>query len=115
MLEYFVHLDVNDPPPDLVLATADVPDNVSRKRIDASRLPTGWRATPPPPALVRLGDDFVERSEHCILLVPSAIAPRENNWLVNPQHPDFKKITGRDIEPLNHDPRMFRRGRHTPD
>ena len=36
MLEYFVHLDPEDAPDDLVLATADVPDNVSRKRIQAA-------------------------------------------------------------------------------
>lgn len=35
MLEYFVHLDPEDAPDDLVLATADVPDKLSRERIQA--------------------------------------------------------------------------------
>jgi hypothetical protein len=39
MLEYFVHLDPEDSPDDLVLATADVPDGVSRRRLLASELP----------------------------------------------------------------------------
>ena len=38
MLEYFVHLDPEDAPDDLVLATADVPDNVSRERDSSPRI-----------------------------------------------------------------------------
>jgi len=56
MLEYFVHLDPEDAPDDLVLATADVPDGLSRKRIQALELPVNWRETPAPPALAQIGD-----------------------------------------------------------
>ena len=35
MLEYFVHLDADDPPPDLVLAVADVPDDLKREQRSA--------------------------------------------------------------------------------
>jgi hypothetical protein len=35
----------------------------------------------------------------------------ENNWLINPQHPEFRKIALHAPEPLRYDPRMFRRGR----
>jgi RES domain-containing protein len=44
-------------------------------------------------------------------LVPSVLAPRENNCLLNPAHPDYKKIAVRGLEPLNYDPRMFRKPR----
>ena len=46
-----------------------------------------------------------------MLLVPSVLAPNENNWLVNPVHPDYKKIVVREVEPLSYDPRMFRKQR----
>ena len=50
MLEYFVHLDPEDAPDDLVLATADVPDNLSREQDFRLReLPADWRETPAPP------------------------------------------------------------------
>ena len=111
MLEYFAHLDSNDPPDDLVLATADIPENLSRKRIEPSKLPANWRSSPAPPSLARLGDDFIEKAEHCLLLIPSVLASAENNWLINPQHPEFKKIVVRNVEPLNYDPRMFRKQR----
>jgi RES domain-containing protein len=109
MLEYFVHLDPEDPPDDLVLASAEVPDSVSRERVQASALPADWRQVPAPPGLAQIGDEFVKNAEKCALLVPSALAVSENNWLLNPQHPEFKEITVRPAEPLSYDPRMFRK------
>lgn len=112
MLEYFVHLDPEDPPDDLVLATADVPESLSGERVEASALPADWRETPAPPRLARMGDEFVKKAEHCVLLVPSALAVSENNWLINPRHSEFKRITANRVEPLRYDPRMFRKVPH---
>jgi RES domain-containing protein len=111
MLEYFVHLDPEDSPDDLVLAAADVPDNVSRARVAISGVPANWRDTPAPPELALIGDEFVRKAEACVLLVPSALAVQENNWLINPLHREFGAITVNAVEPLRYDPRMFRRGR----
>ena len=109
MLEYFVHLDSEDPPDDLVLAVAEVPESLSRGRVEAAALSANWREVSAPPALARIGDEFVKRAENCLLLVPSALAVNENNWLINPQHSEFKQITVHQAEPLRYDPRMFRR------
>ena len=111
MLEYFVHLDVDDPPGDLVLAVAEVPDDLARERVETSSLPANWRESAAPPELARLGDEFAQRGENCLLLVPSVLAPNENNCLINPAHPDYKRIVVREVEPLSYDPRMFRRQR----
>jgi RES domain-containing protein len=110
MLEYFVHLDPEDAPDDLVLATADVPDNLSRERLQTGEMPSCWRETPAPPELAQIGDEFVKKAENCLLLVPSALAVNENNWLIDPQHSEFKKIALHAPEPLRYDPRMFRNG-----
>lgn len=116
MLEYFVHLDPEDAPEDLILAAADVPDSVSRQRIKASELPANWRETPAPPDLAKIGDEFVTKAEMCVLMVPSALAVSENNWLINPHHPGFSQIVVHATEPLRYDSRMFpeksRRTRH---
>ena len=109
MLEYFVHLDPEDAPDDLVLATADIPESLRRERVEASALPANWRDAPAPPSLAQIGDEFVNKARNCVLLVPSALAVRENNWLINPQHPEFKRIALHPTEPLRYDPRMFRR------
>ncbi len=111
MLEYFVHLDPGDSPEDLVLAIAEVPEEMSRERVPVDKLPADWRETPAPPELAQIGDDFVKRDESCVLQVPSALATSEYNWLINPQHPEFHRIVLRSPEPLHYDPRMFSRSR----
>lgn len=107
-LEYFVHLDKDDPPEDLVLAVAQIPADLQSERIEIARLPPNWRDPAAPPQLARIGDDFAQRGKRCLLFVPSALAPEENNCLVNPTHSDFAKIVLEDVKPLSYDPRMFR-------
>lgn len=111
LLEYFVHLDQDDPPADLVLATAEIPDDLPRSQIELAQLPSNWREPVAPPELAQIGDEFVREREHCLLLVPSAIVPAEFNWLVNPAHPDYKRIIVHNLEPVSYDARMFGRGR----
>ena len=107
MLEYFVHLDKDDPPPDLVLAVAEIPETIKRERIELSRLPARWRDFPAPPELTKWGDEFASQARHCLLFVPSALAPHEWNCLLNPAHPDYKRIAVAPLEALSFDPRMF--------
>jgi RES domain-containing protein len=107
MLEYFVHLDADDAPPDLVLVTAEIPSDLPNERVTTDDLPPQWRRSPAPGELVRIGDEFVQRAERCVLIVPSALAPHENNWLLNPQHASFHRITVSPPEALSYDPRMF--------
>ena len=107
MLEYFVHLSADDAPPDLVLVSAEIPDDLPKERVAVDELPSQWRRSPAPAELARLGDEFVRRAERFVLIVPSALAPNENNWLLNPQHADFRKVVVSGMEPLNYDPRMF--------
>jgi hypothetical protein len=44
----------------------------------------------------------------------SVLALDENNLLINPAHPDYKRIEIHDLEPLSYDPRMFeKQGDHS--
>lgn len=110
MLEYFVHIEPEDTPADLAMIAADVPDGVPRELIRANRLPQNWRQMPAPPELAALGDEFVQRRRSAILIIPSALAPVESNWLINPVHPAFSQIQILRAEPFVYDLRMFRRG-----
>jgi RES domain-containing protein len=115
MLEYFVHLDKEDPPSDLVLAVAEIPDSIRRETVKAASLPSNWRDPAAPPALTRFGNEFAHKAQHCLLRVPSVLAPAENNYLVNPAHADYRKIIFHELEPLSYDSRLFsnqRRRRH---
>jgi RES domain-containing protein len=111
MLEYFVHLDKDDPPDDLVLAVAEVPDDMETETIEPGDLPRNWRDAAAPAELKRLGDEFVRRAEHCVLWVPSVLAIDERNCMVNPEHADFKRIVIHGTEPLMYDSRMFPKSR----
>jgi len=106
MLEYFVHLDPGDPPKDLVVVTAEIPDGISRVRLAARELPANWRQTPAPPALARFGDDFVRRRNAAILIVPSVLTPTEFNWLIDPRHPEFRRIRLGKLESFHYDARI---------
>jgi RES domain-containing protein len=107
MLEYFVHLDTDDPPDDLVLAAANIPDHLSQEEIVTVDLPENWRDPAAPPELAHFGDDFVQRGEQCLLLVPSVLAPNERNVLINPKHAEFSLVAVSELEPLSYDARMF--------
>jgi RES domain-containing protein len=108
MVEYLAHLDPDRPPTDLVLAQAEIPDDVSRIRYKAENLPSDWRRYPPPQTLADLGSDFVKEEKAAIMVVPSALATVENNWLFNPAHPDFRLIKVLGTEPFHYDPRRLR-------
>jgi RES domain-containing protein len=107
MIEYFVHLDRDDPPPDLVVAAADIPDDVSRTSVTRGSLPATWRQTPAPVELASIGDRFARRRREAILVVPSALVPDESNWLLNPEHPDFRRVRIHPPELFAYDARFF--------
>lgn len=107
MIEYFIHIDPDDPPNDLVVVTAEVPGNVSRVSVSPRQLPTKWRQSPPPPELAEIGDRFVREQGAAILIVPSALAPAERNWLINPRHAESSRIRLRSVEAFDYDSRFF--------
>ncbi len=108
MIEYLVHIDPDRPPKDLMLAKAEIPDEVSRTQYRVEDLPQGWRTYPAPAFLADLGANFVKKAEAAVLIVPSALATTENNWLLNPAHPDFRLIKTLEAEPFQYDPRLLR-------
>jgi RES domain-containing protein len=107
MLEYFVHIEASDPPKDLVVVVAEIPDNLSRVALTPKELPPNWRLVPAPPGLVAIGDSFAAERRGAILVLPSALVPSESNWLINPLHPQFAKIRVHPAEPFHYDIRFF--------
>jgi RES domain-containing protein len=108
MIEYLVHIDPENPPKDLMLARAEVPDEVSRVRRRVEDLPKDWRRYPAPGTLADIGSDFAKEAKAAVLIVPSALAVTENSWLLNPAHPHFQQIRILDTEPFHYDPRLLR-------
>ena len=106
VLETLVHTAVDSIPSHHVIAV-DVPGDVAVDVLPAATLPGGWRRTPPPSALQELGRVWLDVSRTAILQVPSAIVPLEFNYLLNPDHGDFKRLLIREPAPFRIDKRLF--------
>lgn len=61
-------------------------------RLDRKRLPENWRSDPAPHELQLIGDEWVKSGTSAVLEVPSAVIEVESNYLLNPQHKDFRAI-----------------------
>lgn len=107
-LEFFVNLDRDTEPDQLVAISADIPDDLRMGHIDVSDLPKNWRSYPVPEELQDLGTAWVATASTTMLVVPSAVIPDERNYLLNPAHPDFKRFRLNKPEAFHFDPRMWK-------
>ncbi len=73
------------------------------------KLPTNWRISPPPEETMQIGDRWVQERRSAVLALPSAISPDDTNFLLNPEHPDFKRIRIHPPINFNFDPRLLGR------
>jgi RES domain-containing protein len=70
----------------------NVPGSVTVEELDTDALPRSWRRYPAPASLQRLGNAWLDRNSASVLRVPSALVPSESNFLINPAHPDGRKL-----------------------
>ena len=104
VLEILVHLDPQDA---LHHVTFQIEfDEALVERLPREHLPAGWREEMPARAARDLGNTWVREKRSAVLAVPSVIIPEELNFLLNPAHPDFKKIRVGKPQPFTFDPRL---------
>jgi RES domain-containing protein len=68
--------------------------------ISAGNLPQGWRTVQLQTALQQTGDRWLKSGKQALLQVPSVIIPEKYHHLVNPVHPDAKKIKVNKVLPF---------------
>ncbi len=107
-LEYFVNLDSEDAPADLVSIRVNIPDGVRIERVSSPSLPPAWRRTPFPQELWAIGERWLISASSVCLLAPSAVVPEESNLLINPAHPDFNALQFSEPAEFSLDPRMWK-------
>lgn len=73
-----------------------------------ARVPSNWRDMPYPPETQRFGTTWVREARSAALRVPSTVVLGEFNYLLNPAHPDFARITLHPPEPFDFDARLKR-------
>lgn len=108
ILEKFVHLGFDASHIKFMYFKIEIPDTVSVEMLDAARLPPDWVAEPPAKSTKNLGSDWANKAETAVLRVPSVLAPRSWNYLLNPAHPDFKRLVISSPLPYKFDPRMWK-------
>lgn len=93
-LENLVHRNGFGNDSDYSLLTISFPNTIKTLDIDSKKLPKGWNNISENGHLIcrTIGDAWIRNQQSAILFVPSAIIPKEQNVLINPNHPDFKKI-----------------------
>jgi RES domain-containing protein len=107
-LELFVHLEIEDIGTLFAALPAEIPEQVPIEVLEESQLPVGWRSSPPPAKLAEIGDEWFRARRTAVLAVPSAVIPREKNYLLNPEHPDFQSIRIGPAEDFVLDPRLWK-------
>ncbi|MDP1901963.1 MAG: RES domain-containing protein [Rubrivivax sp.] len=109
MLECLAHAGIGRVPRTHVAIEITIAGAVAVERCDESDLPAGWDHSDQRVAR-HFGDAWIRERRSAVLVVPSVVARREGNVLLNPQHPDFKRIIAASPEAVVWDARLF--GRH---
>lgn len=103
-LEILVHLE--GPARGYSMIRCEIPDDVAIEELADGDLPDGWRDAPAPAALAAIGDAWVARGTSAVLKVPSAVVDGEHNYLLNPRHSSFERISVHLAEPFPYDERL---------
>ena len=105
-LENLVHRDSEGLKNLFKVIAIDIPSKVSIIEIQDHDLPISWTKAENFYITRKIGNNWLLSLSSCILKVLSAIIINENNFLINPYHPDFTKISVKEIEPFEFDSRM---------
>lgn len=107
ILEMLVHLQAQDLMRRYVIFDVSF-DEALMTTVDPATLPKSWRRSPSPATVQQVGDDWSADGASAVLQLPSVIVPSEWNYLLNPAHPDFAKITIGPKQQIKFDPRLVK-------
>lgn len=108
LLEQLVRLGWGAVPPHYVAAEILVPEGVVVERPE--RIPPGWDAPDDCRVARAVGLEWLGGGRAAVLDVPSVTArPHERTLVLNPAHPDFRRVRLSDPVPVEWDPRLFLR------
>lgn len=89
---------------------AEIPSGLKIERVNHNQLPPDWREHSALERLRRIGTEWATQLSSAILAVPSAVVTAETNYLLNPKHPDFAKISIGEPQELVTDLRLIKTG-----
>jgi RES domain-containing protein len=109
VLEVAVHIPLGIMPTDYYMTAIEIPDSADIHKLNIADLPTKWNRQPISNVSQHLGHEFITNNLHLVLQVPSVTVTGEYNFVINPKHPDFKKIKIVETEVFEFDSRLFKK------
>jgi RES domain-containing protein len=84
----------------------EIPEALNISVLDESSLKKDWHTIDNYAYCQSLGSKWLNESESAVLKVPSVVIKKEHNYLINPNHPDFKQIALTGNEEFDFDKRF---------
>jgi RES domain-containing protein len=106
LLELLVQSNDRDYYSACVVIYAEIPDALI-KQVDSTEMPNGWDRIPYTSVSQKTGDRWLKSGEAVAYQIPSVVVPVEYNFMINPLHPEFKKIRISKPQGLLVDGRLF--------
>lgn len=107
--EIAVHTPLGIIPDDYDIVSIRIPNKTIIPELEIAELPKDWKSIPHSHSTQEIGDKFVDDEKFLVIKVPSAVVQGEFNYLINPEHSDFKSVKIEKIEPFSFDERLFLR------
>lgn len=104
-LEILVHAQALTSSPEWILFEVRLPESIGMHAPRA--LPGDWDAEPVGPQSQSVGAKWIADRSAAVLKVPSALIPKEFNFILNPAHPDFSKVQVHGPEAFSFDSRLI--------
>jgi RES domain-containing protein len=105
VLEYAANGSLEEMPGNLSVTVYSLPDK-SWKEFHANDLPEGWQQVPAAEITKEWGSILLHEAKYLALKIPSVIIPSEYNFVLNPLHPDFKKVKIKEVHSFSFDKRI---------
>jgi RES domain-containing protein len=105
LLEMLVNTQFKDYAIPLDLLSIQFPDSIELAEVSFKKLKKDWVKDFEYTRFI--GDEFLKDKQRLVLKIPSAVIHEEHNFLLNPSHPDFKKVKILDTRSFRTDVRLF--------
>jgi len=70
----------------------EIPGNIAIEVVPVNELAEGWRNFKSYTICQQIGDKWYDEMRTPVLKAPSAVLPSSDNYIINANHPDFRKI-----------------------
>lgn len=89
-----------------VIVTIEFPDTSKIFTPKENDLPENWHSVPLSSITKKYGDGILDKTQYLGIKVPSSVMPLEYNYVLNPKHPDYKKVKIKEKKPFVIDARL---------